>query len=62
MPSRKKKGKVHSDNRKNVRESEIKSGDDAHMKQDMQNKFLSQLKPKLYKERGNSVLIESDEG
>ena len=61
----KEKGKVYSDNRKNARESEIKSGDDVLMKQDMQNKFQSQFKPKLYKvlnKTGNSVLVESDEG
>ena len=32
----KEKGKVYSDNRENARESEIKSGDDVLMKQDMQ--------------------------
>ena len=61
----KEKGKVYSDNRKNARKSEIKSRDDVLMKQDMQNKFQSQFKPKLYKvlnKTGNSVLVESDEG
>ena len=61
----KEKGKVYSDNRKSARESEIKSGDDVLMKQDMQNKFQSQFKPKLYKvlnKTGNSALVEPDEG
>ena len=42
-----------------------KIGDDVLIKQDMQNKFQSQFKPKLCKvlnKTGNSVRVESDEG
>ena len=61
----KEKGKVYGDKRINARGSEMKSGDTVLMKQDMQNKFQSQFKPKVYKvlnKTGNSALVESDQG